>query len=160
MTSAESPYGDLVDTTLRAMTWNVWGRFGPWEQRERAITAVLRASAPDIVLLQECWCDDAGANQAARLGELLDMHHCFSGGNAILSRWPTTDVREHALPALDTAGWGGLALRAVIEGPRRSVLVYCVALDCPPAAFKNYPHSWWPRFAPRSKRSSKPMRCY
>ncbi len=26
------PYGELITTTLRVLTWNVWGRFGPWQE--------------------------------------------------------------------------------------------------------------------------------
>ena len=35
--------------TVRCLTWNVWWRFGPWEQRQAAIEATLHAEAPDIV---------------------------------------------------------------------------------------------------------------
>ena len=27
-------YGPLIDTTVRIVTWNVWGLYGPWEQRD------------------------------------------------------------------------------------------------------------------------------
>jgi hypothetical protein len=30
-------YGPLIETTLRVITWNVWGRHGPWAEREPAI---------------------------------------------------------------------------------------------------------------------------
>ena len=32
----ERPYGELITTTLRVMTY-VWGRFGPWQGREAAL---------------------------------------------------------------------------------------------------------------------------
>jgi endonuclease/exonuclease/phosphatase family metal-dependent hydrolase len=144
VTSSEQPYGELVDTTLRVMTWNVWGRFGPWRDREPALVSVIAEADPDIVLLQEAWCDDRGADQAAVLGGRLGLHHCFAGGellfgdwglgNAVLSRWPIHDPRLHVLPALEPGGWGGVALRAVLEGPRGRVLAYDVALDWPPQA--------------------------
>jgi endonuclease/exonuclease/phosphatase family metal-dependent hydrolase len=67
MTTVEAPYGDLVDTTVRVMTWNVWAR-----------------------------CDH--------------------------------------LPTLGSSGWGGLVVRAVVDGPRGPILAYCVALDWPPHA--------------------------
>jgi hypothetical protein len=54
--------------------------------------------------------------------------------NAVLSRWPISDVEMHQLPALAPAEWGGLVQRAVIKGPRRPVLVFNVALDWPPYA--------------------------
>ena len=40
-TDSTGPYGELITTTLRVLTWNAWGRFGPWEARE---TAVIRSS--------------------------------------------------------------------------------------------------------------------
>ncbi len=50
--SPERPYGELITTTLRVMTWNVWGRFGPWHEREAALIRTLEhrefpASAPE-----------------------------------------------------------------------------------------------------------------
>jgi hypothetical protein len=35
-------YGALLDTTVRVVTWNVWGLYGPWQEREAAIEATLR----------------------------------------------------------------------------------------------------------------------
>jgi len=31
------PYGPVVETTMRVVTWNVWGRYGAWEQRQAGI---------------------------------------------------------------------------------------------------------------------------
>ena len=139
MATDEQPYGELVDTTLRALTWNVWGRFGPWEQREAALVATMHATSPDIIFLQESWVDEGGADQASVLGEQLGLeHHCRSeadGGraNAIISRWPLSDVESHNVPSVD-GGWGGVIVRAVVAGPRRELDAYCVALDWPPQA--------------------------
>ena len=44
--SPERPYGELITTTLRVMTWNVWGRFGPWQERETALIRTLETLAP------------------------------------------------------------------------------------------------------------------
>ena len=44
-------YGPLIDTALRIVTWNVWGMYGPWPERETAIAAVLHEARPDIVVL-------------------------------------------------------------------------------------------------------------
>ncbi len=144
MAFREQPYGELIETTARVMTWNLWGRFGPWEQRGPAIAEVLRQVDPDVVLLQECWCDDAGDDQAAQLAAALGLRHAFGGGellfdswglgNAILARWPITDVVVQPLPALDPNGWGGLLLRAMVDGPRGRLLIADVALDWPPFA--------------------------
>jgi endonuclease/exonuclease/phosphatase family metal-dependent hydrolase len=142
--SPEQPYGDLVPTTLRAVTWNVWGRFGPWRAREAALVAVLQDAAPDILFLQESWVDDAGLDQASVFGDRLGLqHHCrsdidlvhddWSPVNAILARWPLVDVSVHELPSIDD-GWGGVVVRAVVDGPRGQLDTYCVALDWPPQA--------------------------
>jgi hypothetical protein len=32
-----APYGPLVDTTLRVAVWNVWGRYGAWEERQTGL---------------------------------------------------------------------------------------------------------------------------
>ncbi len=129
---------------MRVVTWNVWGRFGPWEQRASGIRKVLQDLSPDVVLLQESWVDATGQQQCAQLAEALQMHHCCSDAemlfdtwgpaNSVLSQWPITDHRVINLPALDPAGWGGLAERAIVDGPRGPLLVYCVALDWPPSA--------------------------
>ena len=31
--SQYEPYGPVVETTMRIVTWNVWGRYGRWAQR-------------------------------------------------------------------------------------------------------------------------------
>lgn len=144
MAFAEEPYGPLVDTTIRVMTWNVWGRFGPWQQRHAGLVQTIRDAAADIVCLQESWVDSTGADQASLLGGDLGFVSSFVGGepmfgswglaNAVLSRWAVHDVEMYELPALAPAEWGGLVQRAVIEGPRRPILVFNVALDWPPHA--------------------------
>lgn len=40
---------------MRVATWNLWWRFGPWEQRRNAVLAVLRDAEPDVIGLQEVW---------------------------------------------------------------------------------------------------------
>lgn len=83
MVFREAPYGELVSTTMRVMTWNVWGRFGPWQERAPGIVHAIQAAAPDVVFLQECWCDDSGANQAEPLGQQLGMEHHFGAGDLV-----------------------------------------------------------------------------
>jgi endonuclease/exonuclease/phosphatase family metal-dependent hydrolase len=151
VSSLEQPYGELVSTTLRALTWNVWGKFGPWCERQAALEHVLEAASPDIILLQESWSNIDGEHQAIVLGRRLGLPHqcCTSRDllhgdwgpvNAIISRWPLRDVEEHDLPAVDD-GWGGLVLRAVIDGPRGELDAYCVALDWPPQASLRRQHA-------------------
>jgi hypothetical protein len=43
------PYGPLIDSRVRLVTWNVWGRFGPWEQRQSVIGGTLAGCSPDVV---------------------------------------------------------------------------------------------------------------
>jgi endonuclease/exonuclease/phosphatase family metal-dependent hydrolase len=82
---------------MRIVTWNLWWRFGPWEQRQPGISDELVALEPDLALLQEVWAADDGADQARILAEATGLHmartHKPDGsvdhfGNAILSRWP------------------------------------------------------------------------
>src|SRR5258705_209161 len=57
---------------MRVVTWNVWWRFGPWEQRREAILSVLGGLRPDVVGLQEGWARGE-ENLAAWLAERLGM---------------------------------------------------------------------------------------
>ena len=110
---------------MRVMTWNLWWRFGPWEQRAAAIESVVREMQPDVLLLQEVWAD--GADSAAhRLAEALGHHVSLSDDpfagrrpvgfhNAIVSRWPHLDVTSHALPRADGSPGHRRALTAVLD---------------------------------------------
>jgi hypothetical protein len=51
--SATHPYGDLITTTVRVLTWNVWGRFGPWQEREAALIGTLEAEPVDGVVASD-----------------------------------------------------------------------------------------------------------
>lgn len=129
-------YGSLIETTLRIITWNVWGLYGPWPEREAAIVATLRDASPDIVVLTESWAkgDDS---QCARLAGPLGLpHHTFSGvtaqedkaalsGVAVMSRWPIR--RESSL----TFGSARLQF-AELSGPRGLIQVYGLVMD-----------AWW-----------------
>src|SRR5690606_42025126 len=102
---------------MRVMTWNLWWRHGPWQQRRAPIAETLAAAAPDVCGLQEVWgaapeADDPTiGNLAAELADRLGMHWCWAPlpipphrraehpglaiGNAVLSRWPIQ--AHHAL---------------------------------------------------------------
>jgi endonuclease/exonuclease/phosphatase family metal-dependent hydrolase len=116
------PYGPLIETTLRLVSWNVWARFGPWEQRETAIRAALERHDPDIVGLTEAW-----GEQGRRLGM---PHHVFAGeedsGLAVLSRWPIERHEWRPLSGPEDAT--GAVLFAEIAGPRGLVQLFLVAL--------------------------------
>ena len=63
-------FGPLVQTRVRIATWNLWGRYGPWEARLPVIIENLRAINADILALQEVWEDDQ-RSQAAEIATAL-----------------------------------------------------------------------------------------
>lgn len=119
---------------MRVLTWNVWWRFGPWEERRDAILAVLDELRPDVVGLQEVWARD-GENLAEWLASRLGTHWTWAPsraprhwqrrlddpaadvGNAVLSRWPIVERDTLELPAPEGGDDGRLALYAGIDAP-------------------------------------------
>ncbi|WP_419993115.1 endonuclease/exonuclease/phosphatase family protein [Streptomyces boninensis] len=123
---------------IRVMTWNLWWRFGPWQERGKAILDVLRRERPDVLALQEVWArgDD---NFAGWLADELGMHWTwapspqpdrwrrrieepgegpeFDVGIALLSRWPIAERAVLRLPAGEEPDDGQQALYARVEGP-------------------------------------------
>lgn len=110
---------------MRLLTWNLWWKFGPWEERQPAIAAELGAVDPDIAFFQEVWADD-DADQAAILAEATGCHvvrtrrptgeaHRF--GNAILSRWPLEHLETIALAGLDGGPSHRSAMAARVATP-------------------------------------------
>lgn len=136
-------FGPLIETTVRIATWNLWGRYGPWEERQPVIVANLQSIDADIVCLQEAWADDA-RSQPADLAGALGMHHLYApafvmnggwSGNAVLSRWP---IAHHAIDELPMEGGGAvdtdegerrLVVSTEIDGPRGVLHVYCTHLS-------------------------------
>jgi len=124
---------------VRVLTWNLQWRFGPWEDRLAAISAVLKGSAPDVVCLQEVWGEQDGRHQALLLAEGLGHHVvvperpyrdgvCF--GNAILSRWPV--LEQETRPLADDRGRSHRhVVRALIGAPHANVSVFCTHLEWP-----------------------------
>lgn len=130
-------YGELIDTRLRVLTWNLWWRFGPWEARQPAIETTIARVDADVIALQEVW-EDGAFNQAARLGERLGYHHVYTSrlerdgmrfGNAILSRWPITGHDSRPLPAPDDMEELRTVLRADIDGPRGPIQLFSTHLN-------------------------------
>jgi len=130
-------FGPLVETRVRVLTWNLWGRGGPWESRMDAISATLEAANPDLVALQEAW-EHGSQSQAAILGARHGMHHVSQGrptsggvsiGNAILSRWPIAHSEHVMLPARPELEELRNVLRAHVAGPRGPLDVYCTHLN-------------------------------
>jgi endonuclease/exonuclease/phosphatase family metal-dependent hydrolase len=121
------------------MTWNLWWRFGPWEERAAAIDVVVRETNADVLLLQEVWGVD-GDSAAHRLAERLGYHVSISDSpvrgdgdvgfhNAIISRWPQHDVHSHPLPRADGSGGHRRALVAVLDTPSGRWPVVSTHLD-------------------------------
>ena len=137
VTDADGPYGTLVETRLRVLTWNLWWRFGPWEARRPAIAATLARLDADVICLQEVW-DDGEVSFAAELADGLGYHHVYGArldmdgvrfGNAILSRWPITDSEVLPLPADREVEELRTCVRADIDGPRGAVQAYSTHLN-------------------------------
>jgi endonuclease/exonuclease/phosphatase family metal-dependent hydrolase len=136
-------YGPLVSTRVRIATWNLWGRYGPWEPRAPAIEATLRHVDPDICSLQEVWEDDARSQTEEIARALGFTHHVYAAnlerdgarsGNAIVSRWPIIRQEVRTLPrtagnARDDENEERLAVLAEIDGPRGPIQVYCAHLS-------------------------------
>ena len=131
-------FGPLVDTRLRVVTWNLWGRGGPWEERLAGIAATLGALDPDVVTLQEVWEEAGGRSQAALLAEALGLQPVFAGryaiddvamGNAVLSRWPVDAVETRSLPAPPEREELRNVVRVDIDGPRGRLRVFTTHLN-------------------------------
>jgi endonuclease/exonuclease/phosphatase family metal-dependent hydrolase len=129
-------YGPLIDTTMRVIIWNVWGLYGPWQEREAAIIATLQEAEPDVVVLVESWAKGEDS-QCRRLAGPLDLpHHTYSGiraqedeaalsGVAVLSRCPIQ--RESSFT------FGSARVQFVdLAGPRGAIHVYGLVMD-----------AWW-----------------
>ncbi len=129
--SLTTPYGALVESRARLVTWNLWWRLGDWKARAEAIAQTLSELQPDIVCLQEVW-EEGGENQAALLAQRLGMTYAFapdrieSGvkqGVAVLSKWPLTKVAHRELPAPPEVKDTNVVLRAIVQGPREPLLL-------------------------------------
>ena len=138
MTTWDPGYGPLIETRMRVVTWNVWGRYGDWERRQRGLEAVLQECAPDVVCLVEAW-KTPDQSQAAIVGDVLGLAHwAFDGdweqdgwtsGIGVASRWPIAHQETRALPGDDDAV--GSALFAAIDGPRGLIQLFVAMLDYP-----------------------------
>ncbi len=125
-----------VETRLRVLTWNLWWRFGPWEDRQPAIAATLAQLDPDVVCLQEVWASRDGERQAEQLAGALGGYHVVEGvgvgfdvadhsfGNAVLSRWPIRSDEVRRLPAPAGLDELRVVVRADIDGPRGPLEVF------------------------------------
>lgn len=133
---------------MRVVTWNLWWRFGPWAERQKAVLAVLEELQPDVVGLQEVWSAD-GENLAEWLAGELGLHWTWAAspaperwqrriaepgveiGNAVLSRWPVLQREVLRLPAPEELDDGRLALYARLDAPGHPVPFFTAHLSSP-----------------------------
>jgi endonuclease/exonuclease/phosphatase family metal-dependent hydrolase len=138
----------MVDSMCRAMTWNLWWRFGPhWRERQSGIRATLERFRPDVLVLQEVWAGD-GTTQADELATALGMHAIFASpsyppapddpetadwagidlGIAVLSRWPILDHETAVLPARHRS-WDPVAQIVRADHPAGPLPIVAACLD-------------------------------
>ncbi|MHC4971979.1 MAG: endonuclease/exonuclease/phosphatase family protein [Planctomycetota bacterium] len=120
---------------LRVLTWNIHKAIGGVDRRYRPerVIEVIAHYGPDLVLLQEV--DDGVPRsrfdrQIDVLGDALGLRHRTYGpnvrlrrgryGNATLSRWPLTDVRNIDLTIKPKKRRGALYARCRVRRGRRS----------------------------------------
>jgi endonuclease/exonuclease/phosphatase family metal-dependent hydrolase len=111
--------------TLRVMTWNLWWRFGPWDERRSLLIETIRGVDPDVICLQEVWSDESN-DQLDDLCESLGFHSArtepvFYGGesfgNAVAARWPVERLADEVLPRADGADSHRRVVAATVDTP-------------------------------------------
>jgi endonuclease/exonuclease/phosphatase family metal-dependent hydrolase len=131
----------MPDHMVRAMTWNLWWRFGPrWEDRQPGIRATLERLRPDVVALQEVWAGRE-TTQADELAAALGMQAVFASpsyppspddqcdlGIAVLSRWPILGHETVVMPARHRA-WDPVALIVRVDHPAGPLPIVAACLD-------------------------------
>jgi endonuclease/exonuclease/phosphatase family metal-dependent hydrolase len=138
----------MVDSAVRAMTWNIWWRFGPrWQDRQPGIQATIRRLSPDVLALQEVWATD-NTTQAHQLADALGLHVVFGSpsyppapketgvaefegvelGIAVLSRWRVLDHEEMVLPARHRS-WEPITLIVRIDHPAGPLPLVATCLE-------------------------------
>lgn len=135
-----APYGPVVESAVRVVTWNVWGRYGPrWETRQAALEDTLAEVEPDLVCLVEAWHSGDSSQPelvARRLG--LPYQH-FVGdweqedwvsGVGLVCRWPMSEPRRHPLRSADGAGFGEV-VHVAVDGERGTIQLFAVVLGYP-----------------------------
>ncbi|WP_250002430.1 endonuclease/exonuclease/phosphatase family protein [Actinoplanes sp. M2I2] len=139
---------------MRAMTWNVWWRFGgAWREREPAIADVLKELDPDVVGLVETWSGDGLTQPQLLADDLGDRHAAFAPtslpprpeppeypsqagievGLGLISRWPIRDTEVHDLPHEQRPGPAPTALLATLDHPRGPLHVIVTCIEWEPA---------------------------
>ena len=132
---------------MRVMTWNLWWQFGPWEERQAGIHQVVKEVEPDILCVQESWGEQGTADQVvsqvAELAKTLRFEHqaptelrfrrrpesptAKAFANAIISRWPLSNIKITRLPLANGTPSYRTAVIATAntpEGPVRVVTAH------------------------------------
>jgi endonuclease/exonuclease/phosphatase family metal-dependent hydrolase len=136
----DTAYGSLAAGRLRVLTWNLWWRHGPWEDRLPAILDAVAALDPDVACFQEVWAEEgAGDSLAARIADRLGGFSSVESsrlvvdsvrfGNAVVSRWPIAGSEVLDLPAPTTSEELRTCLRADLETPDGPVQVFSTHLN-------------------------------
>jgi len=137
VTDLDSNFGPLRQTRLRVASWNLWGRWGPWERRQEPIRKTFARIDADVIGLQEVWAEDE-RTQASVLADACGFHSVYGSrlpfpgfhlGIGIVSRWPIVGSEERDLPAVDEPDERRLVLRADIDGPRGPLQVFTTHLN-------------------------------
>ncbi len=131
------PKKGTIETRVKILTWNIWWRFGPWEERADAIVAEIAAIDADVIALQEVWAH-GGTSFAAEIAAKLGFHYVYENcmdvgdtgfGNAILSRWPITTSDQVTLYGAEQTGETRVAIYAEIDGPRGKIPMFTTHLN-------------------------------
>ena len=135
----DTDYGPLAGGHFRVLTWNLWWRFGAWEERLAAIVEAVRRLDPDIACLQEVWIDDGAEDSSARrVAEALGAEHRgghrldvdgIGFGNAVVSRWPISGSEVLPLPAPDGADELRVCVRVDVDSPHGPLQVFSTHLN-------------------------------
>jgi endonuclease/exonuclease/phosphatase family metal-dependent hydrolase len=124
---------------MRVMTWNVWGRFGVWQQREPEMVRALTSVRPDLLALQETWATSE-TSQAEVFRDALGLHATYAAsrmpvdsdadvelGLAVLSRWPLLGEQHCRLPSEDAPDT--IALLVEVDHPAGRLHFATTCLD-------------------------------
>jgi endonuclease/exonuclease/phosphatase family metal-dependent hydrolase len=82
------PYGPAVTTSCRVATWNVWGRFGDWQARQKGLISQVLTISPDIFCLQ-----DVDGSRILITARPLPGQNSGSGTHSVTRRSRSAEVR-------------------------------------------------------------------
>lgn len=141
---AATARGEDEAKVLRVLSWNLHHGEGVDGKQDLArIAGIIQSLTPDVVVLQEVdnKCKRSGeVDQAAELGRLTGLQFAFGKamdhdggeyGQAILSKFPLTEVKVHRLPG---EGEPRIAISALAETALGPVTVAGLHLDYEDAA--------------------------